>query len=152
MSKRSGRGLRAALGLAVMVLLAAICWQRMAVTTDITYFIADEGDARLAGISRQLAQSELTRTIVLSVQGPGEDPAAALAVARSLGAALERHPEVAWLRTGPGAIDNEAVHGLYWPRRHYLLDDAEQRLSAAGLQAAAQALKQELGRPTGSLI
>lgn len=147
-----GRGLRATLGLVIVLVLAAICWLRMAVTTDITYFLADEGDARLAGISRQLAQSELTRTIVLSVQGPGEDLGPALAVARALGAALERHPEVAWLRTGPGAIDNEAVHGLYWPRRFYLLDDPEDRLSAKGLQAAAQALKQELMRPTGALI
>lgn len=151
-SAGAGRGLRAALGLVVVLVLAAICWLRMAVTTDITYFLADEGDARLAGISRQLAQSELTRTIVLSVQGPGEDPAPALAVARALGAALEQHPEVAWLRTGPGAIDNEAVHGLYWPRRHYLLDDPEDRLTPTGLQTAAQALKQELMRPTGALI
>ncbi len=152
MSRRPGRGLRALVGLIVLAVLAAICWARMAVTTDITYFLADESDAQLAGISRQLAQSELTRTIVLSVQGPGEDLGPALAVARALGAALEGHPEVAWLRTGPGPIDDEAVHNLYWPRRHYLLDDPEQRLSAAGLQAAAQALKQELGRMTGTLI
>jgi len=135
-----------------MIALAVVCWLRMAVTTDITYFIADEGDARLAGVSRQLAQSELTRTIVLSVQGPGEDPGPALAVARALGTALEGHPEVAWLRTGPGAIDNEAVHGVYWPRRFYFLDDAGDRLTPEGLLAAATALKQELMRPTGALI
>lgn len=136
----------------VLAVLAAICWTRMAVTTDITYFLADEGDAQLAGISRQLAQSELTRTIVLSVQGPGDDPGPALAVARALGTALEGNPEVAWLRVGPGAIDNEAVHNLYWPRRFYLLDDPEDRLAPAGLQAAAQALKQELGKMTGALV
>jgi hypothetical protein len=94
MSRRPGRGLRALVGLIVLAVLAAICWARMAVTTDITYFLADESDAQLAGISRQLAQSELTRTIVLSVQGPGEDLGPALAVARALGAALEGHPEV----------------------------------------------------------
>jgi len=145
------RGLRVSAGLVVLAVLAALCWSRMAVTTDITYFLADEGDARVAGISRELAQSELTRTIVLSVQGPGEDPGPALAVARGLAAALADHPEVAWLRVGPGEIDHEAVHGLYWPRRFYLLDDPE-RLTPAGLQAAARALRDELGRPTGALI
>jgi len=158
-SQGTGRGLRAAAGLAVLVALAVVCWLQMAVTTDITHFLADETDAKLAGISRQLAQSELTRTIVLSVQGEGDDPAAALAAAKALGAALERHPQVAWLRTGPGPIDGEAIHDIYHPRRYYLLDVPgdrsdvpEDRLSEAGLRAAAQGLKAELGRPTGAVV
>ena len=151
-SERPGRGLRAAGGLVVVLLLAAVCWSRMAITTDITHFLADETDAQLAGISRQLAQSELTRTIVLSVQGPGDDPAPALAAAKVLAAALAGHPQVAWLRVGPGAFDGEAIHRLYFPRRFYLLDDPKDRLSDRGLRAAAEALKQELGRPTGAIV
>ncbi len=136
----------------IVLLLAWVCWSRMAVTTDITHFMADETDAKLAGISRQLAQSELTRTIVLSVHGAGDDPAPALAAAAKLAEALREHPEVGWLRTGPGEVDGEAIHALYFPRRHYLLDDLKDRLSDAGLRGAAQALKQELGRPTGAVV
>ena len=143
---------RAVLGWLLLAGLAALCWTRMAVTTDITHFMADESDARLAGISRQLAQSELTRTIVLSVQAEGDDPGPALAGARAVAEALAGHPEVSWLRTGPGAIDGEAIHAVYFPRRHYLLDDPKDRLSDAGLRAAAAALKQELGRPTGQIV
>ena len=146
------RAWRAGLGLVIVVLLAVVCWLRMAVTTDITHFLADETDAKLAGISRQLAQSELTRTIVLSIHGDGEDPAPALAAAARLAEALREHPEVAWLRTGPGEVDGEAIHALYHPRRHFLLDDPKDRLSDAGLSGAAQALKQELGRPTGQMV
>ncbi|MBK9753480.1 MAG: MMPL family transporter [Nannocystis sp.] len=147
-----GRVARALLGWLLLAGLAVLCWSRMAVTTDITHFMADESDARLAGISRQLAQSELTRTIVLSVQAEGDDPAPALAAARRLGEALAGDPEVAWLRTGPGPIDGEAIHQLYFPRRNFLLDDPKDRLSDAGLRAAAVALKQELGRPTGQIV
>jgi predicted exporter len=145
------RGLRAALGLLVIVALAVVCWTRLAVTTDITHFLADETDAKLAGISRQLAQSELTRTIVLSVRSETGEAGPALAAARTLGAALADDPEVAWLRTGPGDIDGEAIHKLYFPRRHYLLDGTD-RLTDAGLRAAAAALKQELGRPIGTAV
>ena len=94
-SAGTGRALRAGLGWLVVAGLAIVCWARMAVTTDITAFMADAGDARLAGISRQLAQSELTRTIVLSVQAEGDDPAAALAGAQTVGEALASDPEVA---------------------------------------------------------
>ena len=153
-SAGTGRALRAGLGWLLLIGLALVCWSRMAVTTDITHFMADESDARLAGISRQLAQSELTRTIVLSVQG--EDLAGALAGARAIAEALKDDPEVAWLRTGPGAIDGEAIHAVYFPRRAYLLDELPNgfgdRLSDAGLRAAAAALKQELGRPTGQMV
>ena len=142
------RGLRAAIGFVAIVLLALVCWRRMAVTTDITHFLADETDAQLAGISRQLAQSDLMRTMILSVQG--EDPAAARMAAKDMATALRDHPEVAWLRIGPGAIDGEAIHALYFPHRVQLADPAA--LSDAGLQDAARALKQELGRPTGTLI
>ena len=40
-SQGTGRGLRAAAGLAVLVALAVVCLLRMAVTTDFTHFLAD---------------------------------------------------------------------------------------------------------------
>jgi predicted exporter len=142
------RGLRAAIGFVALALLALVCWQRIVVTTDITHFLADETDAKLAGISRQLAQSELMRTVILSVHG--EDPAAARQAAKEMAASLQDHPEVAWLRSGPGAFDGESIHALYFPRRLLLADPTA--LADAGLADAARALKQELGRPTGTLV
>ena len=142
------RGLRAAIGFVALAVLALVCWRRIAVTTDITHFLADETDAKLAGISRQLAQSELMRTMILSLHG--EDPASARQAALEIAAALRDNPEVAWLRSGPGAFDGEAIHGLYFPRRVLLADPAA--LTDAGLRDAARALKQELGRPTGTII
>ncbi len=142
------RGLRAAIGFVLLAALALVCWRRIAVTTDITHFLADETDAKLAGISRQLAQSELTRTMILDISG--DDPVAARAAAREMAAALEGRAEVAWLRTGSGTFDGEAIHAAYFPHRTQLADPTT--LTDEGLRAAARALKHELGKPTGTFI
>ena len=139
----------AAIGFVLLAALALVCWRRMAITTDITHFLADETDAKLAGISRQLAQSELTRTMILDVSGP--DPAAARAAAKEMAADLQDNLEVAWLRIGPGSFDGEAIHAVYYPHRAQLLTDM-QLLTDEGLRGAARALKTELGRPTGTFI
>jgi predicted exporter len=107
----------------LLAALALVCWRRMAVTTDITHFLADETDAKLAGISRQLAQSELTRTMILSTCR-ATTRSRRRAAAREMAGALAGHPEVAWLRTGPGTIDGEAIHAAYFPRRTSSLDPA----------------------------
>ena len=46
------------------------------ITTEITHFLPEGTDRRLAQISRAVAESELTRTVVLTVGGPSEDIAA----------------------------------------------------------------------------
>lgn len=152
----AGRLVRGALGLALIAALAVYCAARLRVTTDITSFMAELGDARLAELSRGLASSELTRSVVLSLRDEGGDPDVALAGARALAERLQGHPEVAWLRTGPGELHAEAIHNLYFPRRAYFLADgpAERadRLSDAGLRAAAVELRRQLGLPTSTVI
>ena len=118
------------------------CAARLQVVTDITAFMADVADPKLAELSRGLASSELTRTLVLSIDDEKGDPDVALAGAQALADKLQGHTEVAWLRAGPGELHAEAIHNLYYPRRAYLLTDEEadrkDRLSDEGLRSAAR--------------
>lgn len=151
-----GRIARAALGLGVLAALVAFCVTRWQVTTDITAFMADATDPKLAELSRGLASSELTRTLVLSLHDEGGDVDVALAGAQALADRLQGHEEVAWLRAGPGELHAEAIHNLYFPRRAYLLTDEPEtrteRLSSEGLRAAARELKRQLGLPTSGIL
>ena len=119
-------------------------------TTDITNFMPDGQGAELARISRALVQSDLARTMVLTVGA--DDTARAVAGAKALADALRDHPEVAWLRTGADEALQEQVYRLYFDRRVYFAsDDPERelptRLSDAGLRARADALKSSLALP-----
>jgi predicted exporter len=78
-----------ALGLSVFV---ALRWR---VTSDITHFLPAGRDHEQAQLSRQLADSALTRTLILSLEGP--DEASAVAGAAVVAEAIASHPEVAWL-------------------------------------------------------
>ncbi|MFY0542168.1 hypothetical protein [Nannocystis pusilla] len=132
--------------------LVAFCVLRLQVVTDITAFMADVADPKLAALSRGMASSELTRTLVLSVSDERGEPDVAIAGAQALADRLQDRPEVAWLRTGPGELHAEAIHNLYYPRRFYLLADEaaglQDRLSDDGLRAAARELRRQLGLPT----
>ncbi|WP_422888892.1 MMPL family transporter [Nannocystis pusilla] len=148
--------LRAGLGAALVAGLVAFCALRLQVVTDITAFMADVADPKLAALSRGMASSELTRTLVLSVSDERGEPDVAIAGAQALADRLQDRPEVAWLRTGPGELHAEAIHNLYYPRRFYLLADEaaglQDRLSDDGLRAAARELRRQLGLPTSGVI
>lgn len=147
---------RAGLGAALVAGLVAFCALRLQVVTDITAFMADVADPKLAALSRGMASSELTRTLVLSVSDERGEPDVAIAGAQALADRLQDRPEVAWLRTGPGELHAEAIHNLYYPRRFYLLADEtaglQDRLSDDGLRAAARELRRQLGLPTSGVI
>ena len=147
-SFRLGLAVLVALGLGLHVAL------NFRVTTAITHFLPASDDARLAKISELLAHGELTRSMVLSVEGPNS--AAALPAARALATALRKRPELAWLRQGVEADLPEQVYRLYFPRRYrFVADDPAQlshALSNAGLRERALSLKRELGSPLGSLV
>lgn len=135
------RPLRIALGLALLLAALIVVITRWSVTSDITSFLAqDVEDPRLAKIASRLAESELTRTVILSVEAPRAD--IATAGARALAEKLAPHPEVAWLRAGIEDGQGEAIHALYFPRRFQFLADSEQTraraLSDAGLGEAAR--------------
>ena len=126
----------------------------MRVVSDLASFMPRGGSTELASLSRSLTDSELTRSMVLTIGSPDLD--AAVQAARSLEAALRDHPEVAWLRVGANPKQLEAAYEVLFPRRHYLAASdpraLEARLSDAGLAESASRLRRELARPSGGLV
>jgi predicted exporter len=143
----------AALWLAAMGLIVAT---KMAVTTDITHFLAAGDDARLASLSRQLAESELTKTTILVIGSASGDPKKAMAAADALADTLEQHDEVAWVRRGWDPNQNQVVHELYFPRRFDFASEdpaaLAERLTPEGLDEAAAALVDQLRLPTATML
>jgi len=142
-------GLLAALG------MAAYLYTSLEITTDISHFLPSLQDKRLATMARELAESDLTRTMILSVGAP--DPATARSAARALAARLQNHPEVAFCESGPDAAIGDAFWNLYQPRRFGFLSDAPAadlpgRIADAGLRDAARELKRQLNLPTAPLV
>ncbi|MCA9701018.1 MAG: hypothetical protein KC431_26060, partial [Myxococcales bacterium] len=155
-------------GALLLVAMGLFVGLRFEQTSEITHFLAAGEDARLARLSRQLAESELTKTTILVVdatrEGEGEPPEAARAavlaaadgLAETLSSDPEVAPEVAWVRSRWQEQSNEAVHDLYFPRRFYFTDDDGERraarLEAAGLEAAAEELQRQLRLPTAAMV
>ena len=148
------RGLRIGIGAVLLLAMALFCALRLEVSNQITHFLAPGDDPRLAKLSRRLAQSELTRTMIFTVSA--EQTGDAMAAADELAAGLAEHPEVAWVRTGWNPAHNEAFHELYFPRRLLLLSDRPEtlaeELSEEGLRASARELKRQLSLPTAPLV
>src|SRR5216684_7575530 len=96
-----GLSSRAKLGVAAALMAAAAiyCGLRLKVTTDITHFLPAGSDHRLATLSRRLADSTLTRTLIVSVGGPSTEAVHAAAVAMADG--LRDNAEVAFVQRGP---------------------------------------------------
>ena len=129
---------------------------RLEVTTDITHFLPAGGDHRMAQLSRELADSPLTRTLILSV-GATRDDADVRTAAELLAGRLAGHPEVASIQRGPTQAMGEAVYALYASRLAYFVSDRPETqvpdaLSDAGLDRAAAALKQSLAAPLSPLL
>ncbi len=77
------RRARLALGAAAIAALGLFVATQFAITADVTHFLPEGNDERLARLSRALATSEMARTMVLLFEG--DDPAAeAAALAESL--------------------------------------------------------------------
>lgn len=147
-------------GLVLLGGLAAYCAANFAVTNEITHFLASGDDARKGRLARALAESDLTRALVLTLDVVSDAPPDLDAVARA-GAALEQalvaDPEVAWVRAAAMPDLERAFYELYFPRRLALLsptpdEDLPARLSDEGLRAAARELKRQLSLPTAPLV
>src|SRR6185369_2692679 len=100
--------------------MAAYSALRLQVTTDITHFLPAGADHRLAQLSRELADSPLTRTLILSV-GSTRDDADVRAGAAALADRIGRHPEVASIQRGPTQEMGETVYKLYASRLPYFV-------------------------------
>ncbi len=140
---------------AALALMAAYCMRSVEFTTDITNFLPDGRGAEPARISRELAHSDLARTMVLSIGA--SETSRAVAAAKSLAAMLRERPEVAWVREGADEAFLGKVHELYFPHRlHFLSEDPERelpaRLTDAGLEQQARQVRDSLALPTSSLV
>jgi predicted exporter len=149
------RGLRLALWALALAGLALYSARQLSFATDITNFMPDGAGSELARLSRELAHSDLARTMVLTIGA--KDPERAVAGAQQLAAALRAHPEVAWLRAGADEELQRKLFELYFPRRHYFLSDAPERelpqqLSDAGLRARAEETRRALASPVAPLL
>jgi len=141
-----------------VVLAAVLAWHgatHLKVTSAITHFLPAAADSSLARISESLAESELTRTLILAVHGP--DQRQVVDATTELADALQARPELAWLRRGVPEDMGERVFELYYPQRFAFASlNPEVELAALtsneGLRQAALALKHELASPTGSLM
>jgi len=145
------------LGVAAVAAVAMIvfCALRLRVNNDITHFLPAGTDHRLADLSRQLADSTLTRTLILDVGGA--DPQAVKNAAAAMTATLAAHAEVAWIERGPTPAMAEAVYKLYAQRLPYFVSERPEAefpaaLSDAALDRAARALKQQMSSPISSMF
>ena len=127
---------------------------RLEVETDITHFLPAADDPRVAEVARQIAGSELNRTITLSLEAG--DEALAARAARAMGERLALRDGVAWVRSGPDPELERAFYELYFPRRFGFVAEQPDELRAAfsdeGLRERARALKRQLSAPTGAFV
>ncbi len=149
------RRLRLLAWAALAVVLGVYIARHITFVTDITNFMPDGSASELAGLSRELAHSDLARTMVLTIGG-GE-PARAVAAAKQMAEALRSHPEVAWLRSSADAELQRRTYELYFPRRFYFLSDAPERelparLSDEALRAQAERVREALALPVSPLL
>jgi predicted exporter len=136
-------------------LLLAYDARHLSFVTDITNFLPDGSRSELARLSRELAHSELARSMALTIGA--DDPARAVLAAREMAEGLRAHPEVAWLRASADAEMQQRIYELYFPRRHYFLSDRPEDelpplLSDAGLRAQAARVRETLALPVSPLL
>ncbi len=126
----------------------------MRVNTSITAFAVADDDARLGPWIGRLATTDPARTMIVSFGG--ESLAVAKQGAMRFAAALAEHPELATIRTGPEPEIGERLFDALHPRRFRFVDRDPTAVAGhfddASLAAAAQRLRDALGRPTGTAI
>ena len=144
------------IGAVLLALMGVFVALKLELTSEITHFLAAGDDARLAKLSRQLAESELTKTTILVIGSESGDTDEAIAAARKLAETLAADEEVAWVRSGWEEDQNQAIYDLYFPRRIYFTAETdaqlERTLGREGLEAAATELQRQLRLPTAALI
>lgn len=151
------RGAQLAVGL-VLAGLAAFTAARFSVTTDITAFLPPGGDQQRLALSRQIADSELSRTMVLTLKAA--DTATAARGSKLLETALREDTALAdalsFVEGGPPRGTERAIYDLYHPRRLGFVASNPEQVQAAltddHLRAAAQALKKQLAQPMSPLL
>jgi predicted exporter len=142
-------------GAIAFLILVGYSASHLKISTNITHFLPDTDDPRLAEVSRQVSESSLTRTMILSIEAP--EAAETRAAARQLSEALQSQPEILRIRSGPGEGLVEAAYDLLFPHRYQLrFDEPEQEwpalLAPGGISASATELKRQLASPAAIAI
>lgn len=135
--------------------LAIFVALRLEVTTDVAELLPDVADRQLAAVSQTLADSSLTRTMILVLAA--HTPEQARQAAHALRQKLAVHPEVEFVESGPDPRLEQAAWALYFPHRFGLTSlnpqvELPEMLSESGMQAAATELKHQLQLPTAPLV
>lgn len=141
--------------IALTALLGVWSFWGLSLRTDLTDFVPESDDAELAAIAREVTDSEIARTSILSL-GPTDDPHLAASLALAVGSTLADEPTIAWVRTGPPEDAQSTFYELYFPRRFAFAarDASEARAltSESGLEARVRSLRGELTGPTAMLV
>jgi len=145
--------------LAFLLALAVYCARHVSFASDITTFLPDAGSADLALLARYMTQSDLARTMFLTVgvEGGRRDDVRVASAVKDLAARLSENPEVAWLRLAPEESDLQKVWSTYFPRRFGLVSlDPEREIPAllepAAIERAAEEAHQSLASSTSAMV
>ncbi len=147
-----------AIGTLVLGGLAAFVATRLELQTDITHFLPEGKSDEDVLLARELALGDLSRTMVLLVDGPTATEArdAGLRLEELLRADERVGPELAFLDGGPPEGVEEALWELYLPRRlSFFAEDAAGVAAATtdeALAGAAARLKDRLATPLSGLV
>ena len=157
-SRRFRSYLALALSVVVLAGLGIYVALRLRITTDVSLLLPAGEDRETLSVLSRIADSELARSMVLTLGAPDLDTA--VAAGRELEAELRREPAVhaqlASLEGGPSTGSERAVYELYHPRRLAFFAQDEAGVSAAAsdeaLRAAARRLKERLAQPLSPLL
>jgi predicted exporter len=127
-------------------------------TTDISVFFPQGSERTKSELSKAIAQSELSRTLIVTIEGQSSAHAAALAddfeaLLRQDGLLMEH---LAALDAGPPTGVDEALWKAYQPRRLGFfaanVDLARQGLSDEALNSAVRTLRERLESPMSLVV
>ena len=146
------------LAAAAVLVLAVFVVSQLRVVLDISAFMLAGGETKLIKISKQIATSELTRTLIVLVEG--RTRVEALDGARRLEARLRADPavmdRVQSIEGGPPEGIEEALWTLYQPRRFAFVATSSaaaiEAVSPAGLGRALDDLLARLRTPMSTLV
>jgi predicted exporter len=146
--------LRLIIGTLVVAVLGFYSWKNLEVTSDITHFLPEGRDRHVSELSRELADSELARTMIITVEAP--DETIAVAASKALATDLKSDHDVAWLRSGVDENAEKDVYDTYFSRRFLFASDHPKdlanHLSDSDLAESARTLKRELASPLGPFV
>lgn len=141
----------------LFLLSVGVVAARFSITADILAFMPAGEDRAVAALSREIAQSDLSRTVVVSLVGPGPEVLAEASVAFEEALRTPDNARLfATIDGGPPEESERAMWEAYHPRRLGFIaptaDAARARLSDAGLAEAASELRTRLESPMSALV